>query len=106
MRRKTGRGGIFGVPQTRLDMMLLIENRDQGVMDLRPGEGVSCLVRENRDLTIGRVRRLERYGLARAIEPGRWTLTVDAAGPPRDLAQRYHQDQVQRFSVGIDSSND
>ena len=49
---------------TRLDKMLLSEQREQGVIDLRPGEGATCLVRENRNLMIGRVKHLERYGLA------------------------------------------
>jgi hypothetical protein len=33
---------------TRLDRMLIAEQREQGVIDLRPGEGASYLVRENR----------------------------------------------------------
>jgi len=57
---------------TRLDGMLIAEQRDQGVVDLRPGEGSSYLVRENRHLLIDRVKRLERFGLANQIEPGRW----------------------------------
>jgi len=34
------------------------------VIDLRPGEGATPLVRENRNLVIGRVKHLVRYGLA------------------------------------------
>lgn len=55
---------------TRLDKALLSEQREQGVIDLRPGEGATFLVRENRSLMIGRVRHLERYGLATELEPG------------------------------------
>jgi len=60
---------------TRLDKMLLSEQQEQGVIDLRPGEGATFLVRENRNLMIGRVRHLERYGVATELEPGRWTLS-------------------------------
>ena len=56
---------------TRLDKMLLSEQHEQGVIDLRPGEGATS-VRENRNLMIGRVRFLERYGwpprLSRAMD--------------------------------------
>src|SRR5215471_17349035 len=55
---------------TRLDKMLLGEQREQGVIDLRPGEGATWLVRENRNLMIGRVKQLECYELARELEPG------------------------------------
>ena len=59
---------------TRLDKMLLSEQQEQGVIDLRPGEGATFLVRENRNLVIGRVRHLQRYGIATELEPGRWYL--------------------------------
>ena len=36
------------------------------------GEGATYLVRENRGLMIGRVKHLERYGLANEVERGRW----------------------------------
>src|SRR3984893_15457366 len=60
---------------TRLDKMLLSEQQEQGVIDVRHGEGATFLVRENRNLMIGRVRHLERYGIATELEPGRWTLS-------------------------------
>ena len=41
---------------TRLDRMLSAEQREQGVIDLRPGEGATWLVRQNRALLIGRAR--------------------------------------------------
>jgi len=34
---------------TRLDKMLVSEQQEQGVIDLRPGEGATWLVRENRN---------------------------------------------------------
>ncbi|MGY4173463.1 DUF3363 domain-containing protein [Bradyrhizobium sp. USDA 4529] len=73
---------------TRLDRMLASEQRDQGVIDLRPGEGASYLVRENRANLIGRVRQLGRYGLASEIEPGRWTLSDKAERTLRELGER------------------
>lgn len=60
---------------TRLDKILLSEQQEQGAIDLRPGEEATWLVRENRNLMIGRVRQLERYGLATELEPGRWLVS-------------------------------
>ena len=73
---------------TRLDKMLLSEQQEQGVIDLRPGEGATFLVRENRNLMIGRVRHLERYGLATELEPGRWSLSDRAEQVLKGLDHR------------------
>ena len=73
---------------TRLDKMLLSEQQEQGVIDLRPGEGATFLVRENRNLMIGRVRHLERYGVATELEPGRWALSDRAEQVLKDLDHR------------------
>jgi type IV secretory pathway VirD2 relaxase len=73
---------------TRLDKMLLSEQQEQGVIDLRPGEGATFLVRENRNLMIGRVRQLERYGLATELEPGRWALSERAEQVLKELDHR------------------
>jgi type IV secretory pathway VirD2 relaxase len=73
---------------TRLDRLLLAEQQEQGVIDLRPGEGATFLVRENRNLMIGRVRHLERYGLATELEPGRWALSDRAEQVLKDLDHR------------------
>lgn len=73
---------------TRLDKMLLSEQQEQGVIDLRPGEGATFLVRENRNLMIGRVRHLERYGVATELEPGRWALSERAEQVLKDLDHR------------------
>ena len=73
---------------TQLDKMLLSEQREQGMIDLRPGEGATWLVRENRNLMIGRVKQLERYGLATELEPGRWTVSDRAELTLRDLGDR------------------
>jgi type IV secretory pathway VirD2 relaxase len=73
---------------TRLDKMLLSEQQEQGVIDLRPGEGATWFVRENRNLMIGRVRHLERYGLASELEPGRWRVSDRAEQVLKDLDHR------------------
>jgi type IV secretory pathway VirD2 relaxase len=56
---------------TRLDRILIAERGDEGIL-LRPGEGQSYLVRENRYLLIGQAKSLERFGLTLDTEPGRW----------------------------------
>jgi type IV secretory pathway VirD2 relaxase len=73
---------------TRLDKLLLTEQQEQGVIDLRPGEGATFLVRENRNLMISRVRHLERYGVATELEPGRWALSDRAEQVLKDLDHR------------------
>ncbi|WP_292532635.1 DUF3363 domain-containing protein [Methylocystis sp.] len=82
---------------TRLDKMLLAEQRDQGVVDLRPGQGGSYPIRENRHLLISRTKRLERYGLATETEPGRWIVadkaesTLKALGERNDIIKTMHR---------------
>lgn len=73
---------------TRLDKMLLAEQGDQGIIDLRPGEQNSYLVRENRQLMIGRAKHLERYGLATEAEPGRWVVSGRAEATLKELGER------------------
>jgi type IV secretory pathway VirD2 relaxase len=73
---------------TRLDKMLLSEQQEQGVIDLRPGEGATFLVRENRNLMISRVRHLERYGIATELEAGRWSISDRAEQVLKDLDHR------------------
>jgi hypothetical protein len=77
--------------------MLLNEQREQGVVDLRPGEGATWLIRENRNLMIGRVKQLERYGLATELEAGRWVVadraevTLKALGERNDVIKSIHR---------------
>ncbi len=73
---------------TRHDKMLQTEQREQGIIDLRPGEGATYLVHENRGLMIGRVKHLERYGLANEVEPGRWGVSDRAEGSLTELSER------------------
>ncbi|SEE67933.1 Type IV secretory pathway, VirD2 components (relaxase) [Rhizobiales bacterium GAS191] len=73
---------------TRLDGILLGEQRDHGVIDLRPGDGASYLVRENRNLMIGRAKQLERFGLATEVEPGQWIVSDRAEASLKELGER------------------
>jgi type IV secretory pathway VirD2 relaxase len=73
---------------TRLDRTLLAEQRDQGLIDLRPGAGSSHLVQGNRYLLFDRAKRLERYGLAIEAEPGRRVVSDKAEATLKELGQR------------------
>jgi type IV secretory pathway VirD2 relaxase len=73
---------------TRLDRMLIAEQEKQGLVDLRPNASDSYPVRANRHLLIDRAKRLERYGLAHEIEPGRWALTANVEDTLRELGER------------------
>ncbi|ARN83494.1 hypothetical protein B1812_08240 [Methylocystis bryophila] len=87
---------------TRLDRMLIAEQRDQGLVDLRPGEGAAYPIHENRHLLISRAKRLERYGLADETEPGRWVFaeraeaTLKALGERGDIIKTVHRALAER----------
>jgi type IV secretory pathway VirD2 relaxase len=71
---------------TRIDRAMLGEAQE-GVLDLRPEAGQ---VRGgfDRSLRIGRLQTLERYGLAKEIEPGVWTLSERLEPTMRELGER------------------
>ncbi len=73
---------------TRLDKAILQEVNDQGLVDLRIGEEQSYLGRANRALLIGRLKRLERMGLAREEAPARWSLSGRLEKTLRELGER------------------
>jgi type IV secretory pathway VirD2 relaxase len=73
---------------TRLDKLLIAEQRAVGLIDLRPGEGQSYPVRENRYLLIDRAKRLESYGLATETEAGRWIVSERAEASLHALGER------------------
>jgi type IV secretory pathway VirD2 relaxase len=73
---------------TRLDKMLATEQHETGVIDLRPGEGTTYALRENRELSIGRVKFLERYGLSSEVETGRWVISDRAEATLKELSDR------------------
>ncbi|HAR14449.1 DUF3363 domain-containing protein [Bradyrhizobium viridifuturi] len=72
---------------TRLDRVLAREaGRAEGVVDLRPERDVA---RDPlREIRIGRMRTLERLGLAEPAGPARWVLAADAEQRLRALGER------------------
>ncbi|WP_082770516.1 DUF3363 domain-containing protein [Bradyrhizobium sp. CCH5-F6] len=72
---------------TRLDRVLAREaGRAEGVVDLRPERDVA---RDPlREIRIGRMRTLERLGLAKPAGPARWVLADDAEQRLRALGER------------------
>ena len=73
---------------TRLDRMLIEEQRGHEFADLRPDPDMLETYRQNRALLIDRTRKLERMGLATEIEPGRWTVSPKAESVLRELGER------------------
>ena len=73
---------------TRLDRMLIAEQRGNEFTDLRPDQDMRDTFRQNRALLIERARKLERMGLAREIEPGEWIVLSKAEPVLRELAER------------------
>jgi type IV secretory pathway VirD2 relaxase len=73
---------------TRLDRLLLAEQRQSGSVDLRLGEDAGHLIQENRTLIAERLKRLERYGLSTEAEAGRWVLADSAEATLRQLGER------------------
>ena len=82
---------------TRLDRMLIAEQQEKGVVDLRPDAAENYTVRANRHLLIDRAKRLERYDLATETQPGRWAisdraeLTLKALGERNDIIKTMHR---------------
>lgn len=72
---------------TRLDRVLAREaGTEDGIVDLRPHrDGARDPLREIR---IGRMRKLERLGLAEPAGTARWVLAADAEQRMRELAER------------------
>ena len=73
---------------TRLDRMLIAEQRGQEFTDLRPDPDMVDAFRRNRALLIDRARKLERMGLATEIETGRWIVSPEAEPALRELGER------------------
>jgi len=73
---------------TRLDRMLIAEQRGQEFTDLRPDKDMPDTFRQNRALLIERARKLERMGLATEIDTGRWTVAPEAEPILRELGER------------------
>jgi len=73
---------------TRLDRMLIAEQREHEFSDLRPDQDIRDTFRQNRALLIDRARKLERMGLATEIETGRWIVSLKAEPILRELGER------------------
>src|SRR6266849_373769 len=73
---------------TRLDRMLIAEQREHEFNDLRPDQDMRDTFRQSRALLIDRARKLERMGLATEIETGRWIVSPKAEPILRELGER------------------
>ena len=96
VRRKLGRE-VEQDRFTRLDRAILREADEQGLVDLRIGDERSHPGQTNRHLLIGRLKKLERMGLAREEGPAQWTLssrlemTLRALGERGDIIKTMHR---------------
>ncbi|GLS39932.1 hypothetical protein GCM10010869_55290 [Mesorhizobium tianshanense] len=77
---------------TRLDRMLIAEQREHDVVDLRPDASDSYTVRSNRYLLIDRAKKLEHLDLATEIEPGQWIVSDRAESTLRSIGE--HNDII------------
>ncbi|MER9544288.1 DUF3363 domain-containing protein [Mesorhizobium sp. M0437] len=73
---------------TRLDRMLIAEQQEHDLVDLRPNASDSYTISSNRYLLIDRAKKLEHFGLANEIEPGRWVVSDRAESTLRALGER------------------
>src|SRR5216684_1855719 len=90
VRRKLA-GEVGADRWTRLDATLRREAQrtEDGVLDFRPEVARSDAVGDEiRALLIGRLQKLERMGLARAVGPARWLLAEEAEPSLRELGIR------------------
>jgi type IV secretory pathway VirD2 relaxase len=84
--RKKLQAEIANERLTRIDRAMMSE-ADQGFLDLRPEAG-ELRADFDRSLRIGRLQVLERFGLAREIEPGIWHLSDRLEPTLRELGER------------------
>ncbi len=82
---------------TKLDRAMVLEAGPTGVVDLRP----DWLAERDplRDVKLGRMRKLERLGLAEPEGPSRWTLDGDIEAKLRALGER--DDIIKRLHRAI-----
>jgi type IV secretory pathway VirD2 relaxase len=96
--RRSLEGAIEAERWTRFDQTLAREAApNNGIIDLRADR-----YRKGDDLQaikIGRLRKLERLGLAHQVDPGRWTLTENAEPTLRALGDR--NDIIKRIHRGL-----
>src|SRR5438105_1311212 len=73
---------------TRLDRQLMSEVNAESLIDLRPEVDRSALAHSNHHLLVGRLKNLERMGLAREEETGIWSLSAGMERTLRDLGEQ------------------
>ena len=88
---------------TRLDRTLLDEAQD-GRVDLRISPGQSYLVRVNRHLLISRLEKLEAMQLATPIEPGIWDLSPKLKPMLTQLGERIDTLNLMRDALGEEAT--
>ena len=85
--RKTLEREIEAERQTRLDQALMREaGRNDGIIDLCPDRHQQP--DELRAIKIGRIRKLERLGLAHAVSVNQWAFSEGAESTLRELGKR------------------
>src|SRR5262249_4008464 len=96
--RRSLEGEIEAERWTRLDQALAREAGQNGaVIDLRPDRYRKA--DHLQAIKIGRMRRLERLGLAHQVGPGQWTLAENAGPTLRALGER--NDIIKRIHRGL-----
>jgi len=88
---------------TRLDRTLLNE-ADNGRVDLRISPGQSYLVRANRHLLIARLQKLEAMELAEPVEPGVWQLAPKVEVSLKHLGQRIDTINLMHKALGAETA--
>jgi type IV secretory pathway VirD2 relaxase len=96
--RRTLEGEIEAERWTRLDQALAREaGRNGAIIDLRPDRDRNGDALQT--IKIGRMRQLERLGLAHQVGAGRWTLAENAEPMLRALGER--NDIIKRIHRGL-----
>jgi type IV secretory pathway VirD2 relaxase len=86
---------------TRLDRAIACQADEAGIIDLRPAP-IRLGDSELRRLMIGRLQRLERWGLATPDGAARWTVAERAERTLRDLGTRRHTVALMQRAMGED----
>jgi type IV secretory pathway VirD2 relaxase len=88
---------------TRLDRTLLNE-ADDGIIDLRISPGHSYLIRANRHLLIARLQKLEAMELAEPVEPGVWQLSPKLEVSLKHIGQRIDTINLMHRALGQEAA--
>lgn len=88
---------------TRLDRALLNE-ADDGRVDLRISPGQSYLVRSNRHLLIARLQKLEQMELVEPVKPGVWELSPKLKPALKQLGDRIDTVNLMQKALGAEAA--